>query len=104
MQEGMTLVNEKWKGRAIPTVSMRIGIYQGLAVVGNFGSPQRVDYTAICPTVSLASRIESECLSGAILVSSVMREESGADAVDFAGAFDLKGIEGEIALYRLRAS
>ena len=47
MQAGMVLVNEKWKARGLNEVSMRIGIHQGTAVVGNFGSAQRVDYTAI---------------------------------------------------------
>ena len=48
MQQGMVLVNQKWKSKGIDEVSMRIGVHQGKAVVGNFGSAQRVDYTAMC--------------------------------------------------------
>lgn len=43
MQQGMIGLNEKWKAKGIDKVSMRIGIHQGKAVVGNFGSKQRVD-------------------------------------------------------------
>lgn len=49
MQQGMVLVNQKWQARGLNEVSMRIGIRQAKAVVGNFGSKKRVDYTTLVP-------------------------------------------------------
>ena len=37
---------------------LRIGIHQGMATVGIFGSDKRSDFTAIGSTVNIASRIE----------------------------------------------
>ena len=102
MQRGMVLVNQKWKAKGLNPVSMRIGMHQGKAVVGNFGSPQRVDYTAIGPAVNLAARVETACEPGSVFVSKEFRANLHDDTpTDLAGEFELKGIEGKTSLYKL---
>ena len=100
MQNGLESLNEKWKAKSLPQLQARIGIHQGDAIVGNFGSDRRSDYTCIGTAVNLASRIEGVCSPGEVFVSGVIQELL-PDEVEPAGKFALKGIEDEQELHRL---
>lgn len=59
MKKTLIQLHQKWQGEGKPLIEFRIGINTGEALVGNFGSQNRFDYTVMGDTVNTASRLES---------------------------------------------
>jgi adenylate cyclase len=57
-QKRLSELNEQWLSYNKPVMETRIGIGTGRVVVGNVGSSDRINYSAIGDHVNLASRIE----------------------------------------------
>jgi len=55
----MEELNVEFAAKGLPPIKIGIGINSGEAIIGNMGSEQRFDYTAIGDAVNIAARLES---------------------------------------------
>jgi class 3 adenylate cyclase len=75
MSEKMKELQAKWRSEGKREVNIGIGINTGEVVVGNIGSHERMEYTAIGDNVNLTQRLESVAEKGQILISSATYEK-----------------------------
>lgn len=102
MLKSVEKFNKSQRKKNLPEISIGIGIHTGKAVVGNIGSKQRFDYTAIGDTVNTASRIEGQTkhFQQNILISEVTKTKvEGFLETEFVTEAELKGKKVKIRLY-----
>ena len=93
MQRSLHLLNKRWQEQGISQVQFRCGIHQGTAVVGMFGGAERSDYTAIGPSVNIASRIQEAAEPDCILVSAAVADYLEQDEITKFSPLRLKGVD-----------
>jgi len=102
MGERLEQLNQQWQHEDIAPLSSGVGIASGNAVVGQIGSPERMDFTVIGNTVNLASRLESLTR---LLNTPVIIDERTAELIEpqvrviKLGEHIIKGI-GEVPVYK----
>ena len=102
MGERLEQLNQQWLLENIAPLASGIGIASGDAVVGQIGSPERMDFTVIGNTVNLASRLESltRLLNTPIIIDKRTAElmEPQIKVINL-GEHIIKGI-GEVPVYK----
>jgi adenylate cyclase len=84
-------------------MQLGIGLHAGLAVVGNIGSADRVQYTAIGDTVNVAARLVDLARPQQIIVSEKVWEAiSNRDSLEPVGEVKLKGRQDQVKIYLVR--
>ncbi|HVY39709.1 MAG TPA: adenylate/guanylate cyclase domain-containing protein [Polyangia bacterium] len=71
--------SEAWRRAGLAPWRTRFGIHTGPVLVGNFGAPERLNYTAMGDGVNLAARLEglNKVYGTSILVSDETRRQAG---------------------------
>ena len=92
----------KFSAQLEPEFGMPVnfGIHTGQAVVGNVGTPDIMDFTAVGDTVNIASRLQGLANSGQILVSEAVYEKlSGLVGGRAIGLLTVKGRSKAVMTY-----
>jgi adenylate cyclase len=107
IQTRLTQANALRRRSGLPPLQARIGIHSGPAVIGNVGSADRLEYTAIGDAVNIAARLEAlnKEFDTQILVSGeVAQRVRGRLIVMAKGRAALKGRMGRVEVHALRGA
>ncbi len=97
-------VNRRLAARGSQPIAIGIGLHSGEALVGNIGSAQKMEYTAIGDVVNVASRIEGRTKEhkASILISGeTLRAAGEGISAKYIGKELLKGRAEPIEIYRV---
>jgi len=97
-------INRLFEAEGLPTFYTRFGIHVGEAVVGNLGSSERMNYTALGNVVNLAARLEglNKQYGTQILVSEAVHERVKHNfCCRFVDTVVAKGMAAETKVYEL---
>ena len=100
MQQQVARLGAERVERGLAPLRIGIGLHHGPAVVGNIGSDERMQYTAIGDTVNIAARLVSRAEPGQILISETMHTAAGGgDLFHDLGLISVKGRDAQVRVY-----
>lgn len=87
-----------------PSLPVAIGIDMGPVLIGNIGSQEHLDYSAVGQSVNLASRLCSNAESMTIEVSGAVVAETADESFRFSPpvSVNIRGISEPVSIYRLQ--
>jgi class 3 adenylate cyclase len=103
MRDRLKELQTKWHNEGfVRPFNSRIGINTGYVTVGNFGSDQKMEYTAIGSHMNLTARLEAKAETGEILISheTYLLVKDKIEAIHLKDV-EAKGFSKQIPTYRV---
>jgi len=100
IQEAAKHISSARTRRGDHPISVGVGVHTGIAVAGNMGSRDRLNYTVVGGTVNLAARLCKSAVGGQILCTGETLEAAGdAPPARSMGSRPFKGFTSEVEVY-----
>ncbi len=102
MQKKLCELQAKWRAENAPVFNSRTAVNTGEVIMGNVGSPQRMDFTAIGEPVNTASRLQAVANVGSVVICTACYEEM-KDFLDVKslGEITLRGMTEPVTVYEV---
>jgi adenylate cyclase len=99
---GMAHLDKERRGQGLPPLPFGAALHLGEMLWGNIGAADRLDFTAIGPSVNLVSRLEGLCkpLGKSVLISGAFAAETETPLAPL-GTHELRGIAAPCAVFTL---
>jgi len=106
MQEALRDWNRARQLKNHAPLRQRIGIHFGAAIVGNVGTPQRMEFTVIGDTVNTASRLQETCkqLKTDFLISAAVYRQFPQAPVKDMGEVNIRGKAEPMRVYAVTSA
>lgn len=104
MQNRLKELQIQWEKEENNSISFhtRIAVDTGSVIIGNIGSPRRMDFTAIGDTVNTASRLQSVADIDSVVISDkTFKEIQDISTTEDMGFIQLKGKPAPIQVYKV---
>jgi len=102
MQEATKRLMKEWKKEQKETFEIGIGINTGIAIAGNVGSANRIDYTVIGDCVNVAARFEQMAKGGEIVIGEqTYRQVKGVFPIQKKGEISAKNKTEPVKCYNV---
>tara|TARA_R110001592_G_scaffold356181_1_gene657571 strand:+ start:1 stop:1047 length:1047 start_codon:yes stop_codon:yes gene_type:complete len=102
IETNMEALNIEFAEQGLPPIKIGIGINSGDAIIGNMGSEQRFDYTAIGDAVNIAARLESGTkAAGVDILIGESTARNACSALHLLPPIEAKGKSAKLQVYTI---
>lgn len=102
MQASIAELNDERRARGDTPLGIGVGINTGVAVAGNMGSKERLNYTVLGDVVNLASRLCGTAGPGSVLATEATVAEAGDEvSARRLGGREMRGFSSEVEVYEV---
>lgn len=101
IKKEMSYLNLRLKEKGIEPIEVGIGIDSGTCAVGNVGSKEKLEFTAVGSPVNIAFRLQSLSESSILITERIYRKIESRIKVEYFGEYEMKNITGKIKIYKV---